>query len=84
MQEVETSFLEKYHDVVKNHPNAKLAILRNGQKGYDVADMSKTYEGWDDTYISCHEPESMLMVSGLELNGKVPVKEKLILTVYLN
>lgn len=75
VQEVETSFLEKYRDVVKKHPNAKLAILRNGQKGYNVADMSKKYEGWDDTYISCHEPESMLTVSGAELHGKTPVKE---------
>jgi len=75
VQEVETSFLKKYQDVVEKHPKAKLAILRNGQEGYDAADMSKAYQGWDDTYISCHEPESMLMVSGAAFHGNTPMYE---------
>lgn len=75
VQEVEASLIKKYRDILKKHPKAKLAILRNGQKGYDAADMSKSYEGWDDTYITCHEPESMLMVSGIVNHGKDPMYE---------
>lgn len=69
--EVEKSILEKYKTIIKKHPNARLAILRNGQKGYDPADKDKIYKGWDDTYINSHEPESMLMYSGLVNYGNV-------------
>ncbi|MDD7986152.1 DNRLRE domain-containing protein [Lentisphaera marina] len=75
VEEVEASFIEKYNEIVKEYPKAKLAILRNGQKAFDRADMNKSYEGWDDTYITCHEPESMLMYSGLVNHGKAPMYE---------
>ena len=70
VEEVEASFLEQYNKILKEHPKAKFAILRNGQKAWNEANASQTYQGWDDTYITCHEPESMLMHSGLVNHGK--------------
>ena len=40
---------------------AILAILRDGEKGYDPAHPDKVYAGWKDAYWSSHGPDGMTL-----------------------
>ena len=42
----------QYAELKKKHPRAVLAVLRDGEKGYDPANPDKVYAGWKDAYWS--------------------------------
>ncbi|MBY0526917.1 MAG: hypothetical protein K2R98_26220 [Gemmataceae bacterium] len=43
VEQVETAFKAKYDELKKTHPKAVLAILRDGEKGFDRANPDKAY-----------------------------------------
>ena len=51
----------KYDELKKKHPKAVLAVLRNGEKGYDPAAQDKAYTGWKDAYFNSHGPDGMFI-----------------------
>jgi hypothetical protein len=57
--EVEDAFRKRFDEIKKEHPRAVLAILRDGEKGYDPASPDKTYAGWKDAYWSSHGPDGL-------------------------
>ncbi|MCH2176266.1 MAG: DNRLRE domain-containing protein [Lentisphaeria bacterium] len=72
-EEIEQEFRDKLRVYQKKHPEAQLVFLRNGAKVSSGSD--EVYQGWDDTYITCHEPESMLLQTGLQNFGNHPKYE---------
>ena len=54
---VETEFRAQFDELKKTHPKAVMAVLRDGEKGFDPADPEKVYAGWKMVYISCHGPD---------------------------
>jgi hypothetical protein len=56
VEEVEADFRRQYEDLRKAHPRAVMAILRDGEKGYDPARPERIYDGWRDTEIQGHDP----------------------------
>src|SRR5262249_20386160 len=57
--EVEAEFRSQYERLKKEQPRAVLAVIRDGEKGYDPAHPDQTYAGWRDAYWSSHGPDSM-------------------------
>ena len=57
LAEVEAEFRVTYDRLKKEHPGAILAVLRDGEKGYDPARPDKVYAGWKDAYWSSHGPD---------------------------
>ena len=41
----------------KDHPQAVMAVLREGEKGYDAANPDQAFSGWKFVYLSCHGPD---------------------------
>jgi hypothetical protein len=58
LDQVEEEFRAKYAELKKRHPKAVLAVLRDGEKGYDPANPDKAYAGWKDAYWSSHGPDT--------------------------
>jgi hypothetical protein len=58
LEEIETEFRDRYMALKKRHPRAVLAILRDGEIGYDPAHPEKVYAGWKDAYWSSHGPDT--------------------------
>jgi hypothetical protein len=58
IEQVEGEFTAKYVEFRKRHPKAVLAVLRDGEKGYDPANPEKVYAGWKDAYWSSHGPDT--------------------------
>jgi hypothetical protein len=56
---VEEEFAAQYAALKKKHPRAVLAVLRDGDKGYDPGQPDKAYTGWKDAYFSSHGPDGM-------------------------
>src|SRR5262249_40202490 len=56
-EQVEAEFRSLYGELKKQHPQAVLAVFRNGDKGHDPANRDTTYSGWKDTYWSSHGPD---------------------------
>lgn len=56
MEQVETEFQSEFAKIKKDHPGAVLAILREGEKGWDIANADKAYDGWKVVYVNCHGP----------------------------
>ena len=46
----------EFEKIKKDHPKAVLAILRQGEKGWDPVNPDKVYEGWKFVYVNCHGP----------------------------
>lgn len=67
--EVEDAFRKRFDEIKKEHPRAVLAILRDGEKGFDPANPDKTYAGWKDAYWSSHGPDG-LTVERADNRGK--------------
>ncbi|OAI46385.1 hypothetical protein AYO44_02140 [Planctomycetaceae bacterium SCGC AG-212-F19] len=59
--QIEAEFQAKYAELKKMHPKAVLAILRDGEKGYDPANADKVYAGWKDAYWSSHGPDGITL-----------------------
>jgi hypothetical protein len=58
VEQVEADFGALYADLKKRHPKAVLAVLRDGEKGYDPARPDAVYAGWKDAYWNSHGPDS--------------------------
>jgi hypothetical protein len=56
IEQVEAEFKAEFDRFKKDHPKAVLAILRDGEKGWDPANADKAYEGWKVVYLNCHGP----------------------------
>ncbi|MCL2639322.1 MAG: hypothetical protein FWD53_00605 [Phycisphaerales bacterium] len=65
IDDVESAFRAKYDALKKDHPNAVLAIFRQGDKGFDPTAPEKLYESWKDTGIQGHDPPPTYL-SGLK------------------
>jgi hypothetical protein len=59
VDEVEKLFRARFEQLRQQHPRAVLSVLRDGEAGFDSADPSKVYAGWQDAYWSSHGPDSM-------------------------
>jgi hypothetical protein len=55
--QIEKNFKDQYVAFKKKHPRAVLAILRDGEKGYDPAQPDRVYAGWKDAHINSHGPD---------------------------
>jgi hypothetical protein len=67
--QVEEAFRARYAELKKKHPRAVLAVLRDGEKGYDPREPAKVYAGWKDAYWSSHGPDG-LTVERADNRGK--------------
>lgn len=56
IEQVEAEFKAEFDRFKKEHPRAALAILREGEKGFDPANANMAYEGWKVVYLNCHGP----------------------------
>jgi hypothetical protein len=61
LEEVEGELRTLYGELKKKHPTAVLAVLRDGEKGFDPAHPDKVYAGWKDAYWSSHGPDGMTL-----------------------
>ena len=57
IQQVETDFRAEFDKLKRDHPGAVLAVLRQGEKGFDPSNPDKAYEGWRLVYLNCHGPD---------------------------
>ena len=69
MEQIDAAFKARFDELKKKHPGAVLAVLRDGEKGYDPAKPDKVYAGWKDAYWSSHGPDG-LTVDRAENLGK--------------
>jgi hypothetical protein len=58
LDEVEAEFRAKHAELKKRHPRAVIAVLRDGEPGYDPASPGKAFAGWKDAYWSSHGPDT--------------------------
>lgn len=58
VEQVEADFAKAFEAIRKDHPKAVMAVLRQGQAGYDPAGPEKDFAGWEDTFMAGHEPTS--------------------------
>ena len=65
IEEVEAAFKAQYEKIKTAHPKAVLAVLRDGQKGYDPNDPEKVFAGWGAAYINSHGPDGNLYGRGV-------------------
>jgi hypothetical protein len=59
LAQIEEEFAAQYRELKKKHPRAVLAILRDGDKGYDPAHPDRAFAGWKDAYWSSHGPDGL-------------------------
>jgi hypothetical protein len=64
VEQVEAEFRARYTELRKKHPRAVLAVLRDGEKGYDPARPDAVYAGWQDAYWNSHGPDSNFVDRG--------------------
>lgn len=55
--QIEKEFRAQFAELKEKHPGAVLAILRDGEKGYDPDEPDKVYAGWKDAYFNSHGPD---------------------------
>ena len=58
-EQLELRFRDQYAELKSRHPRAVLAILRDGETGFDPATPDKVYSGWQDAYWSSHGPDGL-------------------------
>jgi hypothetical protein len=58
LSQVEADFQMELAKLKSAHPNAVLAILRDGEKGFDPAKPDAVYSGWKDAYWNSHGPDT--------------------------
>ena len=61
LEQVEGELQTQYAELKKKHPTAVLAVLRDGEKGFDPAHPDTVYAGWKDAYWSSHGPDGMTL-----------------------
>lgn len=59
--QVEAEFRADFEELKKKHPTAVLAILRDGEKGFDPRQPDEVYDGWQDAYWTSHGPDGMFV-----------------------
>jgi hypothetical protein len=74
IEEIEDTFRRRYADLKAKHPKAVLAVLRDGEKGYDPAQPDKVFSGWKDAYWNSHGPDGAF-VQRAENRGKAATHE---------
>jgi hypothetical protein len=57
IEQIEADFRAAYTKLKAQHPRAVLAILRDGEKGWDPGQPDKTYAGWKMHYQNSHGPD---------------------------
>ncbi len=57
IEQLEAEFKAEFEKLRKGHPKAVLAILRDGEKGWDPANPDKVYAGWKMVYTNSHGPD---------------------------
>jgi hypothetical protein len=72
--QLEQEFADQYAQLKKKHPRAILAVLRDGEKGYDPAQPGKVYAGWKDAHVNSHGPDGAY-ISRAENHGKPAAHE---------
>jgi hypothetical protein len=64
LEQVEEAFRANYEELKKKHPKCVLAVLRDGEKGFDSANPDKVYDGWKDAYWNSHGPDTNFVDRG--------------------
>jgi hypothetical protein len=72
--QIEEEFTAQLTELKKKHPRAVLAVLRDGEKGYDPEDPDKVYSGWKDAYWSSHGPDGLFRTRA-DNRGKAETQE---------
>jgi hypothetical protein len=72
--QLEEEFAGQYAELKKTHPRAVLAVLRDGEKGYDPRHPERAYAGWKDAYFSSHGPDGMYRARA-ENRGRAETQE---------
>jgi len=57
IEQVEADFKAEFDKLKRDHPAAVLAVLREGDKGWNPSNADKAYEGWKVVYVNCHGPD---------------------------
>lgn len=70
IQEVEADFAKRLDAFKADHPSARLAILRDGQKGLDASAPEKAFDGWRDAYIGVPQPGNAMFGALAQPGGK--------------
>jgi len=63
VEQVETDIRAQYDRLKKEHPKAVLAMLRDGQPGYDPAHPDKPFAGWQDAGTPSHLPMALTLAN---------------------
>jgi hypothetical protein len=74
LAQIEAEFRDRYAELKKGHPKAVLAVLRDGEPGYDPARPERVYDGWRDAYWSSHGPDGAY-VQRAENRGRAATHE---------
>jgi hypothetical protein len=74
VQQIEAQMRDQFAKLKKEHPRAVLAILRDGEKGFDPANPENVYAGWLDAHVNSHGPDGMT-VSRAENRGSSASQE---------
>ena len=61
VEQVEAGVQAEYAKAKQDHPEAVLAMLREGRKGYDPAHPERPFEGWADAGTPSHGPTGLNM-----------------------
>lgn len=69
IEQVEADYKARHAELRKKHPRAVLAVLRDGEKGYDPTRPDQVYAGWTDAYWNSHGPDGAF-VQRAENRGK--------------
>lgn len=59
VEQVEAEFRAAFAALRQAHPRAVMAVLREGERGFDPARPERVYAGWKDAYWSSHGPDGM-------------------------
>ncbi len=57
IEQVQADFRAQFEKLRQNHPKAVLAILRDGEKGWNPANPNQAYSGWKTVYLTSHGPD---------------------------
>ena len=63
VEQVEADIRAQYDRLKKEHPKAVLAMLRDGQPGYDPAQPDKPFAGWADAGTPSHLPMALTLAN---------------------
>ncbi len=58
VEQVETDFKKHFGALKEKHPKVMLAVLRDGETGYDSTQPDKVFAGWKDAYWNSHGPDT--------------------------